>query len=217
MPQSSATKDAWQQQLEVAALHLARYDPVLMPVIKQYGLCRIAPHSNYYQALVDAIISQQLSVKAAASIEQRFQALFSGHFPSPAEILTKDTATLRAAGLSGAKTTYIHDLAQHLQNGTLLADQLPALSNEKVVHELTAVKGIGEWTAHMFLMFSLGRLDVLPVGDLGLKNGIRKLYALPELPSAAEIQAIATQHHWRPYESIASWYIWQSLNNTPAI
>src|SRR6266702_4139556 len=217
MPENSLTNPDWQKQVEAAALHLAKYDPVLRPVIQQYGLCRIVPHSNYYQELVDAIISQQLSVKAAASIEQRFQALFGGHFPSPAEILVKDTMALRAVGLSGGKTGYIHDLAQRIQSGTLRVDQLPAHSNEEVIRELTAVKGIGEWTAHMFLMFSLGRLDVLPVGDLGLKNGIQKLYALPELPSTTEIQALAAQYRWHPYESIASWYVWQSRNNTPAV
>lgn len=119
--------------------------------------------------------------------------------------------------MSRAKATYIRDLAQHVVDGKIKFDHLDALSNEEVIRELLPVKGIGEWTVHMFLMFCMGRLDVLATGDLGIKNGMKKLYGLDHLPSPQEITAIATQNHWHPYESIACWYIWQSLDNAPAL
>jgi DNA-3-methyladenine glycosylase II len=201
-----------------ASLYLTGSDPILAAVIKSSGLCTIRPHKNYYQELVDSIISQQLSVKAAQSIVKRFCELFDGTgFPSPEQILEKTIEELRSAGLSGAKAKYVKDLAQHLIDGKVKFDHLDSLSNQEVINELTAVKGIGEWTAHMFLMFCMARSDVLAYGDLGIKNGIQKLYGLKELPDQKKIETIAKQNQWNPYESIACWYIWQSLDNTPAI
>jgi len=200
-----------------AANYLRQHDVVLAPVIDRVGPCAIRPHRNYYQELVDSIISQQLSVKAAAAIEQRFRDMFGGSFPGPEQILTKDVEQLRAIGFSRAKANYVHDLARHIIDGELRFDHLDALTNEAVVAELTAVKGIGEWTAHMFLMFCMGRSDILPVGDLGIKNGIRALYGFADVPSPEDIRQIAETHHWHPYESIASWYVWQSLDNTPLL
>ncbi|HSX43590.1 MAG TPA: DNA-3-methyladenine glycosylase [Candidatus Saccharimonadales bacterium] len=200
-----------------AAEYLAKTDPVLAPVIAAHGLCTIRPNEDYYQELVDAIISQQLSVHAARSIEQRFRALFGGRFPAPDEILSKDVETLRGIGFSRAKASYVLDLAQHIVDGKVRFDHLDRLSNEAVIAELTAVKGIGVWTAHMFLMFCMGRTDVLPVGDLGIRNGIRKLYGFADAPTPDQITELARAHGWHPYESIASWYIWQSLDNTPAV
>ncbi|HKU19035.1 MAG TPA: DNA-3-methyladenine glycosylase [Candidatus Saccharimonadales bacterium] len=206
--------DIYQQ----AAEYLAAHDAVLAPLVARFGLCTIRPHRNYYQELVQSIISQQLSVKAAATIERRFCALFaSDTFPSPEAILHKSIDELRAAGLSRGKATYVRDLAQHVVDGRVQFNHLDKLSNEAVIRELTAVKGIGEWTAHMFLMFCMGRTDVLAVGDLGIKNGVQKLYGLDHLPSAADLSALAAQNHWHPYESIACWYIWQSLDNTPKV
>ena len=198
-----------------AAEHLGKVDKVLRPVIERAGLCTIQPHTDYYQALVDAIISQQLSVHAARAIEQRFRDLFGGHFPAPAEILTTDVETLRGLGFSRAKAAYVLDLAQHVVNGKVRFDHLDALSNDEVIAELTPVKGIGVWTAHMFLMFCMGRSDVLPVGDLGIRNGIRALYGFENAPTPEEITELAAKNHWHPYESIASWYIWHSLVNAP--
>ncbi|MGH7196835.1 MAG: DNA-3-methyladenine glycosylase family protein [Candidatus Saccharimonadales bacterium] len=206
---------AWTSQLKLAANHLLANDAVLAPIIKAHGLCTIEPHSNYYHELVDSIISQQLSIKAAATIAGRFRDLFGGKFPSPEEILTKDTEELRTVGLSRAKATYVRDLAQHIIDGELDIENLPHLSNEEIIRELTAVKGIGEWTAHMFLMFSLGRLDVLAVGDLGIRNGVMRLYGLPTLPDASGVRAIALQNNWHPYETIACWYVWKSQDNAP--
>ncbi len=175
------------------------------------------PHHNYYQALVDSIISQQLSVKAAATIEKRFCALFgSNDFPPPEAILTKDIDELRSVGLSRGKATYVRDLAQHMVDGTLKFDHLDIKTNDEIIKELTAVKGIGEWTAHMFLMFCVGRLDVLPIGDLGIRNGIQKLYKLDHVPTPQEVTEFASKRAWHPYESIACWYIWHSLDNAPA-
>jgi DNA-3-methyladenine glycosylase II len=200
-----------------AAVHLTRYDNALAPVIAKAGLCTIRPHTDYYQELVDSIISQQLSVKAAAAIEQRFRDMFGGHFPSPKEILTKNLDELRAIGFSYAKGRYVQDLAQKILDGEVKFDKLDAMTNDEVAAELTAVKGIGEWTAHMFLMFCMGRSDVLPVGDLGVRNSMKVIYDLPAIPTAEDIRTIARKNHWHPYESIASWYVWQSLDNKPAV
>ncbi len=198
-----------------AAKHLLEADAVLRAVIARAGACTIRPHTDYYQELVDAIISQQLSVHAARAIEQRFRDLFGGHFPAPAEILTTDVETLRSLGFSRAKASYVLDLAQHVVDGKVRFDGLDSLTNDEVIAELTPVKGIGVWTAHMFLMFCMGRSDVLPVGDLGIRNGIRALYGFENAPTPDEITALAEQNHWHPYESVASWYIWHSLDNTP--
>jgi len=200
-----------------AADYLSGVDPVLQPVIARVGLCAIRPHTDYYQELVDSIISQQLSIHAARSIESRFRDLFGGVFPTPEQILTTDVDTLRGLGFSRAKASYVLDLAQHVVDGKVRFDHLDALSNDEVIAELTAVKGIGTWTAHMFLMFCMGRTDVLPVGDLGIRNGIRKLYGFADAPTPDQITELAAKNQWHPYESIASWYIWQSMNKTPAI
>jgi DNA-3-methyladenine glycosylase II len=206
-----------ERQLRHAEGHLSANDPVLAELVKQFGTCTIQPHSNYYQELVESIIGQQLSVKAAATITARFHGLFGGEPPLPGDILAKSPDELRSAGLSRAKATYVQDLAQHILDGRLEINKLPELENAQIITELTAVKGIGEWTAHMFLIFSLGRLDVLPVGDLGIRNGIQRAYHLPQLPDAATVHQIAAMHGWHPYESVASWYIWKSLDNQSAI
>jgi len=204
-------------ELQKAADHLSARDACLVPVIAKYGLAKITPHKDYYQELVDSIISQQLSVHAARAIEQRFRDLFGGHFPSPEEILATDVETLRGLGFSYAKGRYVLDLAQHIVDGKVKFDHLDSLSNEDIIKELTAVKGIGEWTVHMFLMFCMGRLDILPVGDLGIRNGIRVLYGFEDTPTPDQIRQVAVTNQWHPYESVASWYVWQSLDNAPAL
>ncbi len=198
-----------------ASAHLATHDPHLADVIAVVGLCTISPHTNYYQDLVRSIIGQQLSVKAAASINKRFCDLFGDTFPTPQQILAKDLETLRAVGLSRPKVAYIQDLAQHVVDGRLSFEGLDAMSNQQVIDTLTAVKGVGEWTAHMFLMFCMGRTDVLAWGDLGIRNGIKKLYGLEDNPTPDDIRMLAQRYQWHPYESIACWYIWQSLDNEP--
>ena len=204
------------ETLEKAAAYLTKHDPYLAAVIAKAGPSDIAPHTNYYQELVDSIIGQQLSVKAARSIRARFYALFGGNqLPKPEQILGSTIEELRGSGLSNAKARYIQDLALHVLEGKLKFSSIDSLSNEAVIAELTAVKGIGEWTAHMFMMFCMGRLDILPVGDLGIKNGVMKLYGLDKLPTPEIIQGIAEKYSWHPYETVASWYIWHSLDNKP--
>lgn len=203
---------------QAAQDHLRQHDQVLAEVIQQYGDFTIQPHTNYYQELVDSIISQQLSVKAAATIQKRFCELFgSSELPSPQQILTKDIEELRSAGLSRPKANYIQDLARHVLDGSIKFDHLDALTNAEIITELTAVKGIGVWTVHMFLIFCMGRLDVLAYGDLGVRNGIQKLYGLDHVPNQSEVEAIAAARNWHPYESVACWYIWKSLDNVPAL
>jgi DNA-3-methyladenine glycosylase II len=202
-------------RLTIASEVLSSNDPVLKNIITQFGPCEIIPTKNYYQRLVESIIGQQLSVKAAASIRLKFLGLFDGKFPIPEQIVEKDIEEYRKAGLSYAKARYIQDLAVHTIEKKIKFEKFSELPNEEIIKELTNVKGIGEWTAHMFLMFGLGRLDVLPTGDLGIKNGIKKLYSLKELPTPEKIEEISDKNNWAPYQTVASWYIWRSLDNSP--
>lgn len=209
--------DTFDQQLETAADYLSRTDPILAPIIAKYGAISLNPHRNYYEALVGEIISQQLSVKAAASIRARFVALFGDTFPDPQAILGKDVEQLRTAGLSRSKANYIRDMAAQIISGNLQFEHLDSLSNEDVISEFTAVKGVGEWTAHMFLMFCMGRLDVLAYGDLGIRVGIRELYRLEATPSPDQVKEVAERNHWHPYETVACQYIWASRDNKPVL
>lgn len=203
--------------LQAAVEHLRAADPVLAALINRYGPPRPSPHREYYRELVESIISQQLSVKAADSILRRFVGLFGNTFPSPQQILTKDIEELRSAGLSYQKAGYIKDLATKVVQQEVKFDQLDTLTNDEIIAELTAIKGVGVWTVHMFLLFCMGRLDILPSGDLGIKNGIQKAYNLTKRPSETEIIELSNKHGWHPYESVASWYMWQSLDNKPTV
>ena len=198
-----------------AADYLSAHDPILAPVIAKYGLCTIQPHTNYYQDLVESIIGQQLSVKAAGTIRDRFKALFDNTLPAPEAIVATDIDVMRSAGLSNQKANYIRDLAQHIIDGKISFNNIDTLSNDDIIKMLTDVKGIGEWTVHMFLMFCMGRLDIVAHGDLGVRSGIKKLYALEHLPSPQEVRDLAAANHWQPYASIACWYVWASLDNKP--
>ena len=142
-------------------------------------------------------------------------ALFGGVVPSPHTLLKATPEALRQAGLSTAKAAYVHDLARHIIAGGIRFEQLQTQTNEEIIAELCAVKGIGEWTAHMFLMFCMGRLDVLANGDLGIRNGVRSLYGLASVPAPAQVTAIAEKYDWHPYESVACWYVWRSLESLP--
>lgn len=206
----------WHEKLEVGVAHIAAHDVRLATLVDTYPQPTFRPHTDYYRELVESIISQQLSVKAAATIYKRFVDLF-GHVPEPDEILACDDAELRSVGLSGQKTRYIKDLAEKVLSGSITFDKLDELSNQEIVAELTAVKGIGEWTVHMFLIFCMGRFDVLPVGDLGIKNAVQRLYDLPASPAPADIARISETNGWMPYAAIASWYLWQSLDNKPVV
>ena len=169
---------------------------------------------DHYGALVRAIAGQQLSVKAARAIYGRLTARFDGHPPTPEEILEDEPEELRAAaGLSRAKVGYLRSLAEHVLSGELELERLDELDDEAVIAELVAVKGLGTWTAHMFLMFHLERPDVLPVGDLGIRRAIERAYALDGLPGADAIEEIALP--WRPHRTLACRYLWRSLANEP--
>lgn len=200
---------------EEAVKHLSSHDPVLASVIAAHELYTPRPHKDYYSQLVSSIIGQQLSVKAARAIKNKFVAHYDNTFPSPEQILETDIETLRTLGLSRPKARYIQDLAQHILDGRLRLADLPRLPDEEIISELVAVKGIGEWTAHMYLIFALGRLDVLPVGDLGIRMAAQNLYGFEHLPTAKELQALASENNWHPYASVASWYLWRSLDNQP--
>ncbi len=208
--------------MEGADAHLRRADPVLARLIDDFGgplpLERDARGrpDDLYGALVRSIAGQQLSVKAAAAIWRKLLDRFDGRTPTPAEILADDPEALRAAaGFSRAKVAYLRSLAEHVESGELRLEALDALPDEDVIAALTAVKGIGEWTAHMFLMFTLHRPDVLPVGDLGVRNAVRREYGLGALPSPADLTAIAEP--WRPHRTRACLYLWRSLDNEPAL
>jgi DNA-3-methyladenine glycosylase II len=169
-----------------------------------------------WRALSSSIIGQQVSVHAARAIRGRFAALAPDEdFPSPDYVLDLADDTLRTAGLSVNKARSIRDLAQHFADKVLIPSQLAVLSDEEVISALLPVRGIGRWTAEMFLIFSLGRPDVLAVDDLGLRNAMRKLYELDEMPSPGVMSTLAEP--WRPFRSVASWYLWRSLDNEPKI
>ena len=202
--------------MDKALEHLRANDLIIAELIARYPAPTFHKHGNYYQELVDSIISQQLSVKAARAIETRFKDLYGGIFPSPEQILDTDIEVLRSVGISRPKARYIQDLAMKILDGSVKFDHFDQQSNEEIFAELTAVKGIGEWTAHMFLMFCMGRLDVLPIGDLGIRNGVTALYGLTATAVPQDVIDIANTHQWKPYESVASWYVWQSLDNMPA-
>lgn len=205
----------YQQQLQTAARHLANNDDRLGPIIAVSGSCCIKPHKDHYGELVSSIVGQQLSTKAAAKIWQRVLDLFGGKMPTPQQLVKVDDQKLRDVGLSWAKVSYVKDLARHIINEELDLKHISSMPNDQLIEQLTAVKGLGEWSAHMFMIFGLGRLDVLPVGDLGIRKAVMNLYGLKEMPDPARIVTIANDNNWHPYESVASWYLWQSLDNNP--
>lgn len=193
---------------------LARRDPILRDLMRRYGPCRLAErqHTDPFTALVHAIISQQLSTKAAATIAGRFDSLFAG-VPTPAAVGATPDARLRELGLSAQKVRYVRDLCRQIDDGTLPLAAVNRLTDEEVIGALTQVKGIGRWTAEMFLIFRLHRPDVLPVGDLGIVKAVQRAYRLRTIPTAKRL--IRLGESWRPYRSVACWYLWASLDNTP--
>jgi DNA-3-methyladenine glycosylase II len=201
--------------LDAADAHLRRVDPVMAALIEANG--ELGPPLAFdgpYAALVRAIVGQQLSVRAAEAIHGRLLERFGGHEPTPQELLDAEPDALRAAvGLSRAKMVFLRSLAEHVRSGALEIDRLDELSDDEVSAELMAVKGIGAWTAQIFLMFQLGRPDVLAAGDLGIRRAVERAYELPDLPSTAELEAIAQP--WRPYRTRACRHLWHSLQIEP--
>jgi DNA-3-methyladenine glycosylase II len=212
----AASRERWPGDAE-AVEALRRADPILREVIDQVGPVGdffAGRPTDHYGMLVRSIVGQQLSTRAATAIYSRLLDRFGGRPPSPQEVLEDDPDELRtAAGLSHAKVRYLRSLAEHVLDGSLELDRLRHLSDEEVKTELTAVKGIGEWSADMFLMFHLHRPDVVAAGDLGIRRAVMIRYGLPDLPSQAEVKEISER--WRPYRTIACLYLWRSLHTTP--
>lgn len=193
---------------------LARRDPVLRDLIRKYGPCGMAAaqRADHFSAIVKAITSQQLSVKASKTIYQRVADLFPGGHPTPEGFASIADEQLRAAGLSRQKIAYVRDLSAKVIDGTLPLDALSVMSDEEAIEAITRVKGLGRWSAEMFLMFRLHRPDVMPVDDLGIVNAMMRAYRLRKKPKAKRMLQISES--WRPYRSVACWYLWRSLENS---
>jgi DNA-3-methyladenine glycosylase II len=193
---------------------LRRVDPHLRAIIDRIGPCRLEPHRDRFGALVRSIISQQISSKAAMSINQRLVAL-GGDPHHPSRLIELGEASLRSVGLSGAKARYVLNLAEAVDSGQVPLETFDdSWDDSAITQSLTAVKGIGVWTAEMFLIFVLNRPDILPASDLGVRVGLRNRHGLVELPTPRECHALA--EHWRPYRTIASWYIWRAADTSIA-
>jgi DNA-3-methyladenine glycosylase II len=190
------------------AIGLLKKDPNLARIIEHVGDYQIKKRNNHFAVLVESIISQQLAGAAAEAIFSRFKKLYP-KFPTAGQILDTKDAKLRSVGLSGMKVKYLKDLSQKIEDGKLKMRSISKMTDDEVIEHLTQVKGIGRWTAEMFLIFSLGRLDVLPVGDLGLRKAVQIAFSMSELPKPKEVEKIGVR--WKPYRSIATWYLWKSL------
>jgi DNA-3-methyladenine glycosylase II len=201
----------------VAALSDA--DPVMARLVEEHATVvrrdlRREPTGDAYGALLRSIVGQQLSTKAASTIYGRMIDLFGGHAPTPRQLLAADPDAIRAAGLSRPKIAYLRDLAQHVEEGTLELDRLDELPDEEVSAQLTAIKGLGQWTADMFLMFHLRRPDVLPVGDQGIRRAVQVQYRMRKPPDPKRLEKVARP--WRPHRTLACLFLWSSLDNVPA-
>ena len=206
MPSSINVAPSWAKE---AIDFLRSNDSVLARIIAQVGPLEIAHRRERFPALVRAIIFQQLAGRAALAIYQRFvQIVGGGRFPTPAQVIAASDEDMRRAGLSRGKMAYIRDLAGHVRDGTLNFRRFSRMDDEDIITELVRVRGIGRWTAEMFLMFNLRRPDVLPVDDLGFRSAVAKAYGMNKLPAAKELKLMGER--WRPYRSAAVWYLWQS-------
>ncbi len=201
---SLAEKAVWRK----GVAHLKRRDPVLGRVIRTVGPIDFKIEDGHYESLVGAIVFQQLAGTAAHAILNRFMKLYGGKVPKPENYLATDENKLRSTGLSPQKISYIRDLCQRIINGSLDLQSLTGKPDNQVIDQLDAVKGVGRWTAEMFLLFVLGRTDVLPVDDLGLQKAAKRIYKLRALPSKQRFEKLAK--NWHPYSSVATMYLWRS-------
>ena len=188
--------------------HLKKSDPTLAKIIERLGPYNFQLDDDYYEALVGSIIFQQLAGTAAQAILNRFKQIYEGKIPRPRQYLDTEEKHLRASGLSPQKVRYIRDLSERIENGVLNLEQLSGLPSNEIVKELDEVKGIGRWTAEMFLIFAMGRTDVLPVDDLGLRKATMKNYRLRKLPTEKKLEQLSK--NWHPFCSIATLYLWRS-------
>ena len=198
------------QHVKQGRLHLMKSDPTMKGLIKQVGPFTARAKRDRFGTLVHSILGQQISVAAASTIRQRLLDAMGDEGLTPQNLMAFEIDELRSLGVSRQKATYALDLAEKVQSGEIDLTSIHRQPDEEAIAELIRVKGIGRWTAQMFLMFSLGRMDILPVDDLGLKNSVRQFYNFEDLPSTDEIQQLAVP--WRPYATIASWYLWQALS-----
>lgn len=189
--------------------HLREVDPIVGSRIDEHGPYRPRPAIDHYESLLRTILFQQLNGTAAAAIRDRWLALYGDRYPTPSELLATTDEAFRSTGVSRQKAGYMRDVAEHILAGTLDLAGLEGLPDDEVVRQVTAVKGLGEWSAHMFLMFQLGRPDVMPVGDFGVRNGMRIAYGLSEMPSPRQAAEIGQK--WAPYRSVGSWYMWRAV------
>ena len=199
-----AEKTTWKRGMR----HLKKSDPSLAKIINRLGPYEFRLDDNNYEALVGSIIFQQLAGAAAQAILNRFKQIYDGKIPQPRQYLDTEEKHLRASGLSPQKIRDIRDLSERIENGVLDLNRLTDLPSDEVVEELDEVKGIGRWTAEMFLIFVLGRTDVLPVDDLGLRKAVQKIYRLRNLPTKEKFEHLSKK--WHPYCSIATLYLWRS-------
>jgi len=203
------------QHIKAARLHLQKNDPVMKKIIKQVGPFTGKTTRNRFAALVKSIVSQQISTAAARTILQQLHEAVvekpgSTFSVSPEDFAGKTPEQLKAAGVSKQKASYVFDLAEKVNDGTVDLKNIHRLDDEEAINCLVKVKGIGRWTAQMFLMFCLGRMNILPSDDLGIKNGVKRAYGLDVLPTPREVDQIGEA--WRPYASVASWYLWRSID-----
>ena len=189
-------------------LHFDKNDAVMAQLIRKSGPIKLKRNRNYFIVLCNAIISQQISVAAADAITIRFNKLFNGHSPTPQGVIKLPDIDLRKAGLSKQKVAYLKDLSFHFYEKILRPHRLHHMGNDEVICQLTKVHGIGRWTAEMFLIFSLNRPDVLPVGDLGLQLALKKLYRMRQLPTVKRMRTIGRK--WNPLETVGTWYAWRA-------
>lgn len=192
--------------------HLAAADPIIRDLIVRYGPCRLEPDSDFFGILCNSIISQQLATKAAAAIHARFTAYFENS-PTPSKVAEAPFEELRGLGLSNQKATYLQDLATKVSSGQITPELFPSMPDEEIIKQLVTVKGIGIWTAQMFLIFALNRPDVFPTDDFGVRKAMMVLYQLDAMPGKTVMEPIAKP--WQPWRSVASWYLWRSLENKP--
>ena len=195
---------------QAARRHLVRSDTVMRDIVKGVGPYEIELRGPPYRSLLRAILYQQLTGPAAAAIEKRFLALFGGRSPRPQELLSTSPEAMRSTGVSRQKAGYLHSLAEHAEAGTLGNGRLHRKPDDEVIEIVTQIKGVGRWTADMLLMFCLGRPDVLPVGDLGVQNAMKKAYRLDAPPDPPTMLEIAES--WRPYRSAGAWYLWRTID-----
>lgn len=198
-------------EIENGIKYIYKNDRNLASIIDRAGKCNLRPGRNYFNALLHAIIGQQLSVKAASSITGKFNSYYNNS-PLPENILSTPDSDLRGLGLSNAKAKYVKDLSDKIVGKEISLERLPRKKDEEIINELIKVKGIGIWTVHMFLIFTLGRPDVLPVSDLGIRKAAMVIYNLRKLPDEKRLVHISKKNNWAPYNSIASWYLWKSLD-----